>query len=67
MDACCILDHYSELESAKAETKLEKEAKALMKQRLQEEDFGSSVIGKTRKFLWNMTEYPESGRPASVR
>ena len=67
MDACCILDHYSELEAAKAETKMEKEAKARMVQRLKEEDFGSSVIGKTRKFLWNMTEYPESGRPASVR
>ena len=66
MDACCILDHYSELETAKAETKLEKEAKEMMKQRLKEENFGSSVIGKTRKFLWNMTEYPESGKPARV-
>ena len=66
MDACCVLDHYSSLETAKGEARMEKEAKASKIQRLKEEDFGSSVIGKTRKFLWNMTEYPESGKPASV-
>ena len=67
MDACCVLDHYSELEKAKEEAKLEKAAKALLIQRLKEENFGTSITGKTRKFLWNMTEYPESGQPARVR
>ena len=66
MDACCVLRHYSSLESAKAEAKMEKEAKALQMRRFKEENFGKTSIGKIRKFLWNMTEYPESGLPARV-
>ena len=66
MDACCILKHYSSLESAKSEAKLAKDAQAQMMKRHKEEDFGKSMIGKTRKFLWNMTEYPDSGRAARV-
>ena len=66
MDACCVLRHYSDLEKAKAEAKMEKEAKALQLQRFKEEDFGRSFLGRTRKFLWTMTEYPDSGLPARV-
>ena len=66
MDACCVLKHYSELETAKAEAKMEKELKALKLQRLKEEDFGHTLMGRTRKFLWNMTEYCDSGLPARV-
>ena len=66
MDACCVLRHYSDLENAKAEAKMEKEAKALQLQRFKEEDFGRSFLGRTRKFIWNMTEYPDSGLPARV-
>ena len=66
MDACCILNHYSELEAAKTEAKLERQAKAELLQRLKEEDFGRSILGRVRKFLWNMTEHPDSGRPARV-
>ena len=29
-----------------------------------EEDFGPSPFGRARKKLWNLTEYPESGRDA---
>ena len=31
-----------------------------------EENFGISRLGKVRTFLWNMTEYPETGRAAQV-
>ena len=31
-----------------------------------EEDFGNSHIGKLRKYLWNMTEYPETSLWARV-
>ena len=31
-----------------------------------EENFGNSRIGRIRSFCWNMTEYPETGKPAQV-
>ena len=34
--------------------------------RIKEEDFGASCFGRLRKFFWNLTEYPESGKPAQV-
>jgi len=33
----------------------------------QEEDFGSSALGRLRKGLWNLTEYPETSLAARVR
>ena len=30
------------------------------------EDFGQSKFGRLRKFLWNMTEYPETSKAAQV-
>ena len=30
------------------------------------EDFGPSKLGKIRKFLWNLTEYPETSLGARV-
>ena len=37
-------------------------------ERLTVEDFGPSKVGKVRKFLWNLTEYPETslGKPEEV-
>ena len=35
-------------------------------ERLTVEDFGQSPVGKTRKFLWNLTEYPETSLGARV-
>ena len=32
-----------------------------------EEDFGSSKIGRIRKYLWDLTEYPETSKAAQVR
>ena len=31
-----------------------------------EEDFGNSKIGRIRKYLWNLTEYPETSKSAQV-
>ena len=36
-------------------------------ERLKNEDFGSSFVGKMRKHLWNLTEYPETSLAARVR
>ena len=35
-------------------------------ERLTVEDFGQSPLGKIRKFLWNLTEYPETSLGARV-
>ena len=32
-----------------------------------EEDFGSSKIGRIRKYLWDLTEYPETSKAAQVK
>ena len=34
--------------------------------RMQEEDFGDSDTGRIRKYLWNLTEYPETSLAARV-
>ena len=39
----------------------------LFQEKMIEEDFGHSLLGRTRKRLWNLTEYPESGKDAQVR
>ena len=31
------------------------------------EDFGNTRLGKVRKYLWNLTEYPETSKAAQVR
>ena len=35
-------------------------------ERLKEEDFGDSKYGLLRKYLWNLTEYPETSLAAQV-
>ena len=35
-------------------------------ERLKNEDFGSTKIGKLRKYCWNLTEYPETSLAARV-
>ena len=34
---------------------------------MEKEDFGDSNVGRVRKYLWNLTEYPEDGLAAQVR
>ena len=34
--------------------------------RLKDEDFGSSTLGRVRKWCWNLTEYPETSLLARV-
>ena len=66
MESCCMLKHYSEREKSKSEVRQGKEADERHKQRLVEEDFGTSLTGKTRKYLLNLVEYPESSTSARV-
>ena len=43
----------------------EKENKAIL--RVIEENFGLGVIGRCRRFIWNMTEFSESSYAAKVQ
>ena len=59
MDACCALTHYPELELSRKESYRDKMSRLSEAKRAKEEDFGETWIGKTRSFLWDLTEYPE--------
>ena len=48
------------------EQKGEQEAKKKEAQRIEDENFGQSILGKIRSFLWNLMEYPETSKYAQV-
>ena len=66
LEPCCALKYYPEIELCVKEQKGEQEAKAKENQRLKDENFGTSSLGKVRTYLWNVMEYPETSRTAQV-
>ena len=44
----------------------EEESRKKSERRKMEEDFGSSKMGRIRKYLWDLTEYPETSKAAQV-
>ena len=66
LDPCCALKYYPERENCQNELEGERLAKEKEAQRQKEEDFGQSRIGRVRKSLWNLTEYPETSYGARV-
>ena len=66
LDPCCALKYYPERENCQNELEGERMSKEKEAQRKIDEDFGSSCVGRTRKFLWNLTEYPETSYGARV-
>ena len=67
MDACCALTHYPELELSQKESNRDKMSRISEAKQAKEEDFGETWMGKTRSFLWNLTEYPEKNLFARVK
>ena len=67
LDPCCALKYYPEREACQNELEGERISKEKAAQRKIEEDYGPSLIGRIRKFLWNLTEYPETSYGARVR
>jgi hypothetical protein len=67
LEPCCALKYYPEIELCFKEIQGEEESKKKDEQRQKEEDFGKSVVGRVRKYMWNLTEYPETSRAAQVR
>lgn len=64
MDPCCALKYYPDIELCVSEMTGEEKAKEKQYSKELEENFGPSRIGRIRKFLWNLTEYPETSRAA---
>ena len=67
LDPCCALKYYPERENCQNELEGERLSKEKEAQRKIDEDFGPSRIGRLRKWLWNLTEYPETSYGARVR
>ena len=67
IEPCCALKYYPEIEICVKEQKGEQEAKRKEAQRLEDENFGTHVVGRVRTYLWNLMEYPETSKQAQVR
>ena len=65
-EPCCALKYYPEIEICVKEQKGEQEAKRKEAQRLEDENFGSHIVGRVRTYLWNLMEYPETSKAAQV-
>ena len=66
LEPCCALKYYPEIEVGLKEVELEDVKLKEEEERDKLENFGISKLGKIRKFLWNLTEYPEKSKPAQV-
>ena len=66
IEPCCALKYFPDIEVCEQEAEGERIRKMKEEERQIEENFGNSRIGRVRSFCWNMTEYPETGKPAQV-
>lgn len=66
LEPCCALKYYPEIELCVKEIEGEEESRRKQQQRKLEEDFGRSRVGRIRKYMWNLTEYPETSKGAQV-
>ncbi len=66
LEPCCALKYYPEIELCFKEVEGEEVSRLKQERRKMEEDFGDTRIGRLRKFLWDLTEYPETSKAAQV-
>ena len=66
LEPCCALRYYPEIELCVKEVEGEEISRKKARERRQAEDFGDSKLGRLRKYLWNLTEYPETSKAAQV-
>ena len=66
MESCCAIEYYAEKSFGENEQESEKLALKRRRQRLKDENFGKSFLGRIRKYLWDFTEYPEKSMEARV-
>jgi len=66
LDPCCTIRYYPGITKVQQEIESENLCQQKYEERLREEDFGDSKYGVLRKYLWNLTEYPETSRAAQI-
>ena len=67
VEPCCAVKYYPEIEICVKELEMEENEKQSEIEREKIEDFGSTLHGRIRKYLWNLFEYPSTSRGAQVR
>ena len=67
LEPCCAVRFYPEVEVCIKEISMEETEKQREIEREKLEDWGDSGVGKYRKILWNLFEYPSTSRAAQVR
>ena len=66
LEPCCAVKFYPEIEVCIKEINMEESEKQREIEREKLEDWGDSFIGRYRKILWNLFEYPSTSRAAQV-
>ena len=61
------MKHYPELQASQNETKRMLKRNEKEEKISREEDFGDTLLGQLRTYLWYLTEYPERTKAARVR
>jgi hypothetical protein len=67
VEPCCAVKYYPEIEICVREIDMEEKEKQSEIEREKIEDFGPTLHGRIRKYLWNLFEYPSTSRGAQVR
>ena len=66
LEPCCAVKFYPEIEVCIKEINMEESEKQREVEREKLEDWGDSFVGRYRKILWNLFEYPSTSRAAQV-
>ena len=66
VEPCCAVKFYPEIEVCMKEITMEETEKQREIERESLEDFGDSFVGRYRKILWNLFEYPSTSTAAKV-
>ena len=62
LEPCCALKYFPQLETSQNEKEEDLQIKKKMLELYEEEDFGSSNIGRLRSWVWSTLEYPWTSR-----
>jgi len=66
VEPCCAVKYYPEIEICIKEIEMEENEKLQEIEREKIEDFGPTLHGRIRKYLWNLFEYPSTSKGAQV-
>ena len=66
VEPCCAVKYYPEIEICVREIEMEENEKQSEIEREKIENFGPTMHGRIRKYLWNLFEYPGTSRGAQV-